>query len=80
MIDFIAIATSGYFALQPKDSAASIALDGYYPNDIIDVIDFDSGDGRGRQRIPNDEVRGNRWLKEDDELITIIISYLQSWH
>lgn len=78
MIDAYAIATNGYVSIE--QDAFSIAVDGYYPNDVIAVLTPQGGDGRGRQRIPNDEVRGNRWLKEDDELITIIISYLQSWH
>lgn len=78
MIDIYAIAVSGYLPLE-KD-ALSIAVEGYYPSNVLGVIK-PTPDGIGRQAIrrPKKQI-ANRLQTDDEELLTIIHLFIQTWH
>ena len=79
MIDVFAIATNGYISIEQK--AFSVAVDGYYPNEIVTVLQ-PTADGIGRQRVV-DESRQRKIAalrRDDDELLFMIKAFLETWH
>ena len=81
MIDIYAIATNGYISLEQK--AFSVAVDGYYPSDILVVITPQQIE---RVRQLNNVGSGARVTtqslneREDEDLFLLIKIFIELWH
>jgi len=78
VIDIFVIATDGYISNEQK--AFSVAVNGYYPSDVLVVIPVPVPPSTSRpQSIGGSSAAGHGHRQEDEDLLLIIKTFLDIW-